>query len=162
MSEFTWCPNLPNFTLLAWIKILTSWMQQIKRIQPHVVHTHWNLCNYVPAPRQGLETYIYPHIILDRCFRNFTGVLQDMKMFMWFGCHPQINFGLTSTKAYKYRVSCERNSYNTFIKLFFKVCIYFVWVLRCTWGLAVILRSIFLLLHSLNLVIYWLNVYQSI
>ena len=124
VSEFTWCPNLPNFTLLARIKILTSWMHQIKGIQPHAIHTIWNLFNYVST-----KTYCFkPPIILDRCFRNFSGVLQGLDMFLGFGCKPQINFGLTSTKAYKYRVSCERNSYNNFIQIFFKVCMCFVWI----------------------------------
>ena len=87
-----------------------------------------------------------PHIILYRSFWNFAHFLHGLKMCMWFGYNPCINFCHFFHFAnfviswpqilWKCRqwIPCERNSSNNFIPIFSKLCTCFCHGLEmCMW-----------------------------
>ena len=88
-----------------------------------------------------------PHTILYRSFWNFARFLHGLKMCMWFGYNPCINFChffhfanfchfLTSDsmKVYRQWVPCECNSSYNFIPIFLKLCTCFCHGLEmCMW-----------------------------
>ena len=103
--------------------------------------------------------YNFSRIFLKLC-RCFC---QGLKMFMAFGCSPQIFFcyifrsfnivffARLLTKAYIHLVSCECNSSHNFSRILLKLCRCFCQGLRMCMTFAVILRLIFVSFCSLNL-----------
>ena len=108
------------------------------------------LCELIFLPQCINSGYLVSatlHTVLYRCFLNFARFLHGLKMCMWFGYNPCVNFChffhfvnfchfLTSDsiKVYRQWVPCECNSSYNFILIFLKLCTCFLHGLEmCMW-----------------------------
>ena len=124
---------------------------------------------WVPCERNSSYNFIPIFLKLCTCFWH------GLKMCMWFGYNPCINFYhffqfvnfLTSDsmKVYRQRVPCERNSSYNFILIFLKLCTCFLHELlkyvaleMCMWFGYNPWINFCHFFHFVNFVIFWLKI----